>query len=215
MKIEVIGFEGHLREDDTITWGSAAVRTEEGMIVNAGSGFGAKGPRAEGEWREFIKDGVVTPLTNPVRVDVEPDGDDVPGMIVLALRYRSPVHQWTDPAATYLAPGIDLFRSAHALARENQIEWNAVVYRDHAAFLLDFSQWRDDFLAHVKGRLRTGLVMHAHSFELNALRTTVRCFEGDREIDMIKALGRAILRGPENITPFERIFGMTPESKEK
>ena len=213
MKSEVIGFEGHSRPEDPVTWGSAAVRTEGGMILNAGSGFGTKGPRAEGEWREFVKDGVVTPLTHPVTVDVEPDGDDVPGMIVLALRYDPQGGSVRPGRLAYLAPGLDLFESTHALVRMIQDKWVAVVYRDRAAFMLDFAQWRDDLLAHLKGCLRTGLVMHAHSFELNALRTTIRCFEGDREIDMIKALGRAILRGPENITPFERIFGMTPETK--
>ena len=210
MKIEVIGFEGHLREDDTITWGSAAVRTEEGMIVNAGSGFGAKGPRAEGEWREFIKDCVVTPLTCPVAVDVEADGDELPGMIVLALRY-SP--RTSPRSGMYLAPGADLFSAAHCLASSGQGGWAAVIYRDRGAFMLDFAQWRDAFLAHVTACLRTGLVMHAHSFELNALRTTVRCFGEDRDMATAKALGRAILRGPENITPFERIFGMSPEEK--
>lgn len=196
--MDVIGFEGHFRQEHAITWGCAAIRDGD-KVINACTGF------ASTEWDEYVEDGVVTVLDEPLHMGSDWKSD---GGIVLALRF--------DIGGERLqAPGIDMFQASRARGFAKQKGWLAYFYEGTEPFREDFVDYQRRLVTHIDSLLKTGLVLHVHALDLNVIRTAIECLrrpeDANDRMDFRKQLGDAILRSPSDHEMFKRIFGVGDE----
>jgi hypothetical protein len=183
-KVQVIGFEGRI-SSNPVSWGSAAIQDGE-QVVNACSGFRCSLKR----WQDYVKDGSATALDHPI--EVEREWAEGTGARLLGWQH-------------YCLPEVMGRSASYILAQDRYMSY---LYENREQMLLDVADYKREMMRSLQEFLDCGLTLSGHDLELNVLQTAKKLLEGDeKDAELTKDLGKAILRSPEDEKRFEQIFG--------